>query len=94
MKYKPGKGGNSHEHVLSILLQRMAGRKAGPIESGCHRDGAWQIRQLSSSDSHDHAGYQQAGSANPVTLQAAQDMMAGNPLDAAEEKAARDKGWK
>jgi hypothetical protein len=61
---------------------------------GCRHDGAWQIRQLVTGESRVPTDYRQAGSANPATMQAAQDMMAGMPLDAAQEKIARDKGWK
>jgi hypothetical protein len=61
---------------------------------GCHHDGAWQIRQLVTGDSRATTDYRQAGSPNPATMQAAQDMMDGAALDAAQEKIARDKGWK
>ncbi len=62
---------------------------------GCHDGAAWQLRQLVTGDSD--AGttdYRQAGSTSPAILQAAQEMMAGAPLDAVQEKEARDKGWK
>jgi hypothetical protein len=40
------------------------------------------------------SGYAQAGSADADLMAAAQDMMAGEPLDAAGETAARASGWK
>lgn len=61
---------------------------------GCRHDGAWQIRQFVTGESRTATDYRQAGSANPATMQAAQDMMAGAPLDTRQEKIARDKGWK
>jgi len=68
-----------------------AGRSSG---IGCHHDGAWQIRQLVTGDSRTVTDYRQAASASPATMEAAQEMMAGAPLDIAQEKDARDKGWK
>jgi len=38
--------------------------------------------------------FRQAGSGNPLVLQAAQEIMAGEPLDAAAERRARDSGWR
>jgi hypothetical protein len=40
------------------------------------------------------AAYAQAGSADPDLMAAAQDMMAGAPLDAAGEARARARGWR
>lgn len=92
----PGSGyaiGVSFRNKAGDFCRTFGGNAASGI--GCHHDGAWQIRQLVTGDSHaTAAGYRQAGSANPATMQAAQDMMAGDPLDAAEEKDARDGGWK
>lgn len=57
------------------------------------RDGkAWQVRRLNSSEGAPGNGYRQAGS---ETLMAdAQAMIAGEPLDAAGERAALAKGWR
>ena len=41
-----------------------------------------------------HGDYRQAGSGNALVLAAAQEMMAGEPLDAAAERRARDSGWR
>ena len=38
--------------------------------------------------------YRQAGSAEASLMAAAQDLMAGDPLDAAQEKAAQAKDWR
>jgi len=40
------------------------------------------------------SGYAQAGSADPSLMAAAQELMAGEPLDAAAEASARAAGWK
>lgn len=62
---------------------------------GCRKGDAWQLRQIVAGDSDMAAtAYRQAGSGHPAVLRAAQEMMAGAPLDARQEKSARDKGWK
>lgn len=62
---------------------------------GCHQNDRWQVPLLIATESHGTATvYRQAGSANPAILQVVQDMAAGAPLDAAQEKDARDRGWK
>lgn len=55
----------------------------------CRDDGAWQLRQTVAGQGG--ADYRQA-SAGAIAESAAA-MMAGAPLDAAQERAARDKGW-
>jgi hypothetical protein len=97
---KLASAGAGEGYAIGVSFRSKAGdycrtfEGAGSSGIGCHHDGAWEIRQLSAGDSHAATGYRQAGSADPATLQAAQDMMAGDPLDAAQEKTARDKGWK
>lgn len=67
----------------------------GAAGIGCRQGDAWQIRHMVSGESQGTStDYRQAGSASPAILQAAQDMMAGAPLDASQEKSARDRGWK
>lgn len=56
---------------------------------GCHADGAWMLEQtLSGTQQSD---YRQAGSGALVST--AVEMMAGEPLDATTEAAAKAKGW-
>jgi hypothetical protein len=61
------------------------------------RDGeTWQVRALERLErsTADTGAYRQAASALPsAILIAAQNLMAGEPLDAADEKAARDRDW-
>lgn len=61
------------------------------------RDGeTWQVRALERLErsTADTGAYRQAASALPsAILIAAQNVMAGEPLDAAAEQAARDHGW-
>ncbi|MEP7351293.1 MAG: anti-sigma factor [Sphingorhabdus sp.] len=56
----------------------------------CNADGAWQLRQTVSGEKA--AQYRQASAG--ALAEAAAAMMAGDPLDAAQEKAVQDRGWK
>lgn len=68
---------------------------AGSATSGiaCREDDGWSLRRTASGRAE--AGtYRQAGSADAALLAAAQDMMAGDPLDAKGEAQAIARGWK
>ena len=56
----------------------------------CNTGGAWNLRQTLSGQAA--AQYRQASAG--ALAEAAAAMMAGEPLDAAQEKAAQDRGWK
>jgi hypothetical protein len=60
----------------------------------CRSGGEWRLRQTLSPDRVRPTDYRQASSANVAIMQAAQAMMAGEPLDATAERAARDRGWR
>jgi hypothetical protein len=60
----------------------------------CRDAQGWQIRNMASGTAAAVTQYRQASSADPALLAAAQAMIAGTPLDAASEKAARDRGWR
>ena len=57
----------------------------------CRSGGAWQLRNLVGTPAR-QSDYRQAGSAE--MLDAAQGMMAGEPMDADAERAALGAGWK
>lgn len=59
----------------------------------CRREGGWQIQSLRAASGNATTEYRQAGSASAALMAEAQDMMAGDPLDAADERAAIDAGW-
>ncbi|MGH8260037.1 MAG: anti-sigma factor family protein [Steroidobacteraceae bacterium] len=62
----------------------------------CRNDGQWRIEALarSASASAESGAYRQAASpVPPAVLDVASSMMAGQPLDARAEAAARAKGW-
>ena len=62
----------------------------------CRDTRGWALRQTrqGSASAAPATSYAQAGSADPQLMAAAQEMMAGEPLDAAAERAARDRGWR
>lgn len=67
-----------------------------PVDGvACRQNGAWALRRTSrSAEAAPAAPYAQAGSADPQLMAAAQEMMAGEPLDTRAERAARDAGWR
>jgi hypothetical protein len=59
----------------------------------CRREGGWQIQSLRAASGNATTEYRQAGSASAALMAEAQDMMAGEPLDAAGERAAIGAQW-
>ena len=61
---------------------------------GCHGEQGWALERFVAGGAADQNGpYRQAASPSAEILAAAQDMMAGAPLDAAQEKQAQARGW-
>ncbi len=60
----------------------------------CHDPQGWTLRRTQAGDEGSRSDYRQAGSGEPALLAAAQDMMAGDPLDAAAERAAKARNWR
>ena len=60
----------------------------------CRTGGAWQLVAIAEGNAPPRGGgYRQAGSGNALIMEAAQQMMAGEPLEAEGERRARDAGW-
>lgn len=59
----------------------------------CRGDAGWQLVATASASAAT-GQYRQASSGSALVLAAAQEMMAGEPLDAAGERRARDAGWR
>jgi hypothetical protein len=60
----------------------------------CRAGGQWRIPVLAEAAPEAAGGYRQAGSALPAAvLDAIDERIAGKPLDAAGEEAARARGW-
>ena len=60
----------------------------------CREGGHWIARTVTTWTPTAAPAYRQAGSDTPPELLAAVDGLAGQPLDAAAERAARDRGWR
>jgi hypothetical protein len=60
----------------------------------CRDASGWALRRTQQGSPTQHGDYAQAGSPDPDLMAAAQDMMAGEPLDAKAEAAARGAGWR
>ena len=61
---------------------------------GCHGTQGWTIeRFVAGTPAPAGGGYRQAATPSAQIMAAAQEMMAGAPLDAAQERQARDHGW-
>ena len=69
---------------------------SGEVLSGiaCRSGGQWALRETRMAQAAPDSAYRQAGSADAALMADAQDMMAGDPLDAAAEAGARAKGWR
>lgn len=60
----------------------------------CASGGTWRIERLYGGIARRGSGYRQAGSPAAAMMADAQTMMAGAPLDAGAERAARDARWR
>lgn len=58
----------------------------------CREEAGWVLAMTAEGISRPDAGYRQASA--PVLMEQAQAMMAGDPLDAAAEAAAKARGWR
>lgn len=69
---------------------------SGALASGiaCHGGDGWRLEHVMPGSDASGAQYRQAGSADAAVMAIAQDMAVGEPMDAAQERAARDKGWR
>jgi hypothetical protein len=60
----------------------------------CHGDAGWQLMMTAPGAVPAGGELRQAASTGTLMMQAAQDLMAGEPLDANAERRARDSGWR
>lgn len=62
----------------------------------CREPAGWRLIMVTEGPGRPGAqgGYRQAASGNALVMQAAQELMAGEPFDAAAERQARDSGWR
>lgn len=59
----------------------------------CRSGGEWALRLLAPRAASPGSEYQRAGSASALVMDSAQELIVGGPMDAREERAARDAGW-
>ena len=69
-----------------------SGKQASGI--ACRDEQGWKLKVLGAAGQQQSNEYRQAGSGDAAVMAAAQDMAAGDALDAAAEQAARQSGWK
>jgi hypothetical protein len=88
---------------LSVSFKTADGRYCRTFQSpadrlaglACHDDGRWVARTVTAWTPAPAAAYRTAGSDTPPEVLASVDaLISGAPLDAAAERAARDKGWR
>lgn len=60
----------------------------------CREGGRWQVRGLFGAPEGQASPYRMAAGMDPNLAALVDSTMAGEPFDAAQEKAAKDKGWK
>jgi hypothetical protein len=87
---------------VGLTLRTADGRYCRTFESApdklaglaCRQDGNWRLRTVTAWTPSAQPAYRTAGSDTPPEVLAAVDSLGGRPLDAAAERAARDKGWR
>lgn len=80
----PGEGGRA---CRTFETEEMSGL-------ACRENDRWRVLVTAPGSSGGAAGrYAQASSADAIIMEAAQDMMTGDPFNAAAERRARDGGW-
>ncbi|MDT8759626.1 hypothetical protein MZO42_13050 [Sphingomonas psychrotolerans] len=84
---------------IIVTFRRSDGDYCRAFETGtqaaiaCRGDRRWQIQSLRAASGSAGTQYRQAGSESAALMAEAQDMMAGDPLDATGERAAIAAGW-
>ncbi|EGD59680.1 anti-sigma factor [Novosphingobium nitrogenifigens DSM 19370] len=74
------------------LCRVFSGRAASGI--ACRAQDAWQLQHVLPGTQETGTAYRQAGSAQAELMELAQQMATGDPLDAAQEQAAMNEGWR
>jgi hypothetical protein len=67
---------------------------AGTSGLACREGDDWRMIATAAAGPAQRSDFRQAGSDSPIILRAAQELMAGEPLDEAGERQARDGGWR
>lgn len=86
------------ETRVGLTFEDRGGRMCRTFEAralsgiACREQAGWVLAMTAEGASRPDAGYRQASA--PVLMEQAQAMMAGGPLDAAAEAAAKARGWR
>jgi hypothetical protein len=84
---------------IIVTFRRSDGEYCRAFETGaqaaiaCRSEAGWQVQSLRTAGESAATEYRQAGSASAALMAEAQDMMAGEPLDAGGERAAIGVHW-
>jgi hypothetical protein len=90
----------SGEVRIGITFRGQAGEICrsfvGPASSGlaCRNNGRWQVRGMFAAPEGQGGDYRMAAGMNPNLAALVDSTLAGEPFDAAAEKAAKEKGWR
>jgi hypothetical protein len=87
---------------VGLTLKTADGRYCRTFQSApdhlaglaCREGDGWRVRTLAAFAPAPAGAYRQAASDTPPEVLAAVDALASEPLDAAAERAARDRGWR
>jgi hypothetical protein len=74
------------------LCRVFSGAAAAGI--ACHANDGWRLQHVVPGTQEQNSAYRQAGSGQARLMALAQEMAAGDPLDAAQESAARSGHWR
>lgn len=68
---------------------------SGPAAQGlaCRANGRWRLRGLFPSGEQEAGDYRMAGGMNPQLAELVESALSGEPMGAAQEKAAKEHGW-
>ena len=60
----------------------------------CHDNGDWRMRALFQAPEGQSGDYRMASGADPALLAIVDETIAGEPFDATQERAAKERGWR
>lgn len=84
--------GLTFRNQAGAICRSFTGRASSGL--ACRSDGRWQLKGLFAAPEGQGGGYRMAAGMDPNLAALVDANMAGEPLDAAREKRARDRGWK
>jgi hypothetical protein len=86
---------HSGEYCRTFALAINTGSDGSLAGLACHEHGEWRVDMLVPSESGASNAYRMAGTQLPkAVMQAVEDGIAGEPLDASGERTARDNDWR